>query len=247
MENPFGGKIHYRDETPSTMADAAAGISSGCTAGDLFMAGHQTAGRGRIPGRIWADKPGDSLLFTLVLPPVPVPGTGFPLSLTAGLALADTLKTRFGLEPLIKWPNDVYLDRKKFSGILVESSGEFSLLGMGVNLNQEDFPGDLGGRAVSLKMITGRRTEPEDFLAVLLPELKGCLDQISGTGGEHLRLRMEKLLFDRGCRVRVLSGHPDRGQYNPGIIRGVSPDGALLLTGDDGNPFSLYSGEVLHS
>lgn len=227
------------------MADAVAGIADGAVSGDIFMAGHQTAGRGRLPGRVWDDRPDNSLLVTLVLPAVPLPSETFPLSLTAGLAVARTLESHDGLGPRIKWPNDVYVAGRKISGILVESTGAFTLLGLGVNLNQDFFPPELERRAVSLKMVSGRETDPRDWLGALLPVLKGYIDREIAGDRVSLREEMNALLLGRGERVRFLAGHPDQGDLRNGILRGISEEGALLL--EEGERLqTLYSGEILY-
>ncbi|PWM55513.1 MAG: biotin--[acetyl-CoA-carboxylase] ligase [Subdoligranulum variabile] len=95
----------------------------------------QTAGRGRL-GRAWAGAPGQALYCTVVLKtPLAQPGT---LPLFASLAVADTLRQRYGVQCQIKWPNDLLLNGKKIVGILCESAddGHALLVGVGINLAQ---------------------------------------------------------------------------------------------------------------
>src|SRR3954452_5580031 len=107
--------------------------------------------------------PGDALLMSVVLRRVdPL------LPLAAAVAVAETA----GDEALIKWPNDVWLDGRKVSGILLEGRPQegWTVLGIGLNVRTREFPGELREIATSLAL-AGIDTSAEDVLAELIPRL----------------------------------------------------------------------------
>ena len=138
----------------------------------------QTAGRGQ-GDHSWTSAPGENLTFTLVLkaPPLPPVSTSELLLLTRLVtrALREYLLSR-GVETRIKWPNDLYAGDRKIAGILIENILDgrqlrSSLIGIGLNLNQDRFPADLPN-PVSLRQLTGRRYDLAAELRALREEMK---------------------------------------------------------------------------
>ena len=121
----------------------------------VVQANHQEKGKGRL-GRSWQDQ-GNSLLFSILLKEKIEPERVPLLSLLAGASVVLTLE-HYGLTPLVKWPNDTLVSEKKISGILTEavSEGEdiFYIVGIGINLNQKGFEGELSQKATSLFLLT---------------------------------------------------------------------------------------------
>ena len=124
----------------------------------FVRADHQTAGKGRNQ-RIWQSEPGENLLFSLLIKDPDY----FPLyrsiSIITALSIAQVLKKQ-GIEAMIKWPNDVYVEGRKICGILLESvtrkSMECLIIGVGLNVNQCHFGDELIHPAVSMKLTCGR-------------------------------------------------------------------------------------------
>ena len=120
-ESPFwGAPIYYQAETDSTMLDAAFLVSRGTPSGTVVVAGFQHAGRGRYAERKWVSKPGDGLLFTLILDSEFLETALELTPLLVGLGVALYVEERARRPCLIKWPNDVLADGGKISGILCE-------------------------------------------------------------------------------------------------------------------------------
>jgi len=184
-------------------------------AGILVVANQQDAGRGRL-GRSWETQAGQNLLFSLVLTPSVIPQLAPVCVLAWAAAMAEVLDCQ------VKWPNDlVTQDGKKLGGILAELSAEaervrFVVMGVGINVNQTDFPGL--PQASSLSKEVGR---PQDR-AALLGQLVKAIERV-GTDGqpslEPWRARSHTL----GRRVRV-------GDVE-GIAEGIREDGALIVGG----------------
>jgi BirA family biotin operon repressor/biotin-[acetyl-CoA-carboxylase] ligase len=111
--------LHRLGTVESTQLAAA-----GLPPGDVVVADHQTAGRGRL-GRRWEAPPGSGLFATFVLAPSPL------IVFAAGVAAAEAC----GEPVLLKWPNDLVLDDRKLGGILAEIRGGLALVGIGINLS----------------------------------------------------------------------------------------------------------------
>jgi len=133
--------VELLDTTTSTLDVAHRLASTGAPSGTLILANEQTAGRGR-EGKSWQSSAGAGLWLTLIERPKDTSGLGV-LSLRVGLVAAEALD-RFAAEPIrLKWPNDLYIDREKVAGILVEarwrqSVVEWVAIGLGVNVRVPD-------------------------------------------------------------------------------------------------------------
>jgi BirA family transcriptional regulator, biotin operon repressor / biotin---[acetyl-CoA-carboxylase] ligase len=238
LASPFGAPVLYRAETGSTMDDARLLAEAGYPHGTVVMAGSQSAGRGRLPGRAWVAVPGESLLFTVILHGA----FPFPVPLAAGLAVARALeRTQPDLgRAEIKWPNDVMIGGRKVSGILCESSGGSVRVGIGVNLNQPSFPPELNGKATSLLLETGARVEPAGILLVVLRELKAVL------AGPDADRELSRRLYRAGKTVAFREGDPETGPIVRGLLVGLSPAGALLIMPEgETESREFHSGELL--
>ena len=145
----------------------------------------QTAGRG-MRGNSWTSRPGDSLTFSILLRSDLLQGKQqFAVSELAAWAVLRTYASYMNDEQKsqlkVKWPNDIFYGDRKLSGILIEHSltgqrVDYSVIGIGMNINDESFPPELP-IAISLRMITGRNLEPMEVLirlheqlAILLPD-----------------------------------------------------------------------------
>src|SRR5215212_7967195 len=129
--------VELLESTTSTLDIAHRLAGEGARSGTLVIANEQTAGRGR-GGKSWQSAPGAGLWLTLIERPTDGSGLGV-LSLRVGLAAAEALY-RFAAEPIrLKWPNDLYVDRRKLAGVLVEArwreqSVEWVAVGIGINV-----------------------------------------------------------------------------------------------------------------
>lgn len=142
--------------------------------GAVAVAEEQTAGRGRL-GRRWEAPPRTSLLVSVVLRP-DVPTARLPeLSVVAGEAVAAALATT-GVVPSVKPPNDVLVDGRKVAGILAQAVDGRVVLGIGVNVNQDEAQLPEGVIATSIRIATGHEVERGPLLADLLVRLERSYD-----------------------------------------------------------------------
>lgn len=211
--------IHRYPTVDSTMRIAAT-----LPIGDIVIADEQTAGQGRH-GHSWYSAPGLGLYCSIVLAPAPL------LTLALGLAVAEALPTPTDL----RWPNDVMIADRKLAGILVQLSDGKAIAGIGINLNHDSFPPEL--EATSLKLVTGRDTNPDDLLDPLL----AAIDTYTKLPPDDiLRLFTQASSYAAGRRVTV--DLPD-GRIH-GATRGLNPDGYLIVRKDDGTDTLILAGGV---
>src|SRR6516164_3707961 len=159
----IGREIIVLEQTSSTndaiarvvSADGLPSISDGL----VLFAEHQTNGRGQRGNR-WESAAGKGLRIWAIE------------------AISDVIRTTFDVEPAIKLPNDVQLNGRKVSGVLVEMRAQdkalhLAVVGIGINVNQsrDDFPAELQDRAISLAMALGRQVDRQNFALALLRKL----------------------------------------------------------------------------
>jgi BirA family transcriptional regulator, biotin operon repressor / biotin---[acetyl-CoA-carboxylase] ligase len=259
----FAGKLHHFPTIGSTnlhAVEAAAG-EDGAPDGSVYIADEQTAGRGR-GGHTWHSVPGDGLYLSVLIRPNsanPIPlADALWISLSTGLAVQRAIQQTAGLDADIRWPNDLILNTKKVGGILVESAStpaqantpaylRFAVIGIGLNVNHEDFPPELAALATSLRREAGRSYARETLLANLLLALDDEIYALELELRGHLPASQSGLLdrftaastWVRGKRVRV----DEAGGYT-GATAGLDARGFLQVAGDDGRLHTVLSGGV---
>ena len=228
----IGWKVHYFETLPSTQDRAADLARKGAAQGTVVIAEEQTAGRGRL-GRQWHSPPAANLYATIILRPA-IPISEIPrLSLVAGVAVADAMDATAGGIAGLKWPNDVWLRRKKVGGILAQALIESAetnpivLLGIGINVNlrSEQIPEELRDRATSLLAETGAECDRRALAAKLFARLDMRYRQAQTSGFAALRAEWERYSVLSGRRVSVQDGV----SVHYGVVRGIEADGALVL------------------
>src|SRR4051812_5317341 len=121
----FGRSIEIRESTDSTNDDARNAAQAGAVDGHVVLADTQTKGRG-ARGRSWSSPAGSDLYLSIVTRSTLPLADVAPLTLAVGLAVAETVQSCLpaGRSAQIKWPNDVWVDRKKVAGILLEGASQ---------------------------------------------------------------------------------------------------------------------------
>jgi BirA family biotin operon repressor/biotin-[acetyl-CoA-carboxylase] ligase len=151
--------------------------------GAVAVANEQTAGRGRL-GRPWVAAPGTSLLCSVALRPPVEPARLPELSLLAGAACAGAIAAVTGLDPRVKFPNDVLLGERKVAGILAEAREGRVVLGIGINVNAAaaQLPADTDPPPTSLSLECKREIDRAELLVTLLEHLERHYDGWIATG-----------------------------------------------------------------
>jgi BirA family biotin operon repressor/biotin-[acetyl-CoA-carboxylase] ligase len=143
----------------------------------VVLAKEQTSGYGRKKNFWYSPRGG--LYFSVVLPPLKIENLEI-LNILSVFLLAKILKENFKLEPMVKLPNDLYLNGKKIAGVIIENviEGEkvkFSVMGIGLNTNIVEFPKDLQEKATSLKIELAKEVDNRKILKEILKTLKNLL------------------------------------------------------------------------
>ena len=179
LRGRFGQVYRYAEVASSTQRMLAGDDGEGAVA----VAEEQTEGRGRL-GRSWEAPAGTSVLVSILLIPA-VEAARLPeLSLVAGSAVAQAIVEETGIEPTMKFPNDVLVGGRKVAGILAESSEGRVVLGIGVNANQtrEQLPVDAQTEPTSLRLELGESVNRVQLLAAILFQLERAYDTWVATG-----------------------------------------------------------------
>ncbi len=228
--------IHWKETTGSTNADAHAGRH-----GDVFAADFQTAGRGRLDHK-WESTRGLNLMFSAVMDVSDMPpAEAATLPLVVGLAIAKSVESMFPSligRIAIKWPNDVLVDGRKLAGILCERNGDSVIAGVGLNVNQKEFPVELADRATSLAVLTGGEQSRDAVLRNVLEGLYAAHARWLDGGFGAMHAEFAELDDLKGREVAVLQTDSDVEPVS-GVCGGVQSDGTLLVGG-----VSVYAGEA---
>ncbi|HEY7956702.1 MAG TPA: biotin--[acetyl-CoA-carboxylase] ligase [Polyangia bacterium] len=231
----------------STNDEAARWAKEGAPAGAVVVADSQTRGRGRL-GRVWHSPPGESLYLSVVLRPRLVPSLVPPVTLAAGVAVAEAI-ARFEVEPALKWPNDVLASGRKAAGILTEMATaqgavEHLVIGIGVNLNGLAFPDELAAIATSLRRERGGAPiDRPAFAAALCERLEAWYEVFESGGAPAVAAGWRRFARFFGQRLTVAQG----GGTVSGVAEALEDDGALRLRADDGRLVRVIAGEVVAS
>jgi BirA family biotin operon repressor/biotin-[acetyl-CoA-carboxylase] ligase len=238
----FGNHILWYAEVSSTNDVAAVLAERGAEEGTVVIADMQTAGRGRH-GRAWASPVGAGLYLSAVLRPRE---TALPLlTLATGLAVAEAVHAATGLDPSVKWPNDIYLGARKVAGILAEAGSSAAViqhvvLGIGINVGAAAYPPDVAARATSLESELGRMVDRGLLAAECLAALAaryGSLQQ--GDTAVVIDAWRQRAASTFGRTVEWET----EGICHRGVAEGIDGDGALLVRTESG-PERVISGQV---
>ncbi len=236
---PASFRVERVEETASTNADLLERARAGAPAGLVRVAGHQTAGRGRL-GRTWQAPPGSALLCSVLLRPGLAVEDLHRCTQAVAVAAARACEAVAGVRPVLKWPNDLLVGHRKLAGVLAESvigaaGVEAVVVGIGCNVAVGALPADLADVATSLEAERGGAVSVDELLDRFLVEL-AAVDP--GTLADEYRRRLATL----GTRVRV--------QRPAGDLVGVAVDvrssGALVVRDDLGADHEVLAGDVTH-
>lgn len=241
----LGKPLHLEAEVTSTNDLAKDAARSGAPHGTTFVAETQSAGRGR-QGRTWLATRGESILVSVVLR-VACPPRRLPtLALACGLAARDAVAKATRTTPMVKWPNDVWLDGKKVAGVLVEGVIQGDkvsavIVGVGINVHTRVWDEAILPIATSVAMHAHAEGAPPDR-ATLLADLLAAIDHdvglVAARGIGLVHARLERYDALRGRRVRGDGDEPG------GVAEGIDLEGRLLVRRDDGSLARLSAGEV---
>ncbi len=232
--------IFWNTLIDSTMHEGIRLAEEGAPSGTVVGADEQTAGQGRF-GRTWHSRRDDGLYFTIVLR-LAIEGADIPVvTFALGLAVWEAIQQTAGIQCDLRWPNDLVIGHRKCAGILTQLHGKAIVSGIGINVNQGEFPPDVAGIATSLMIESGK---PQSREALLVSVLE-CIDR----NCELLIERGREAIFSLythassyACGRRVQVDLPDGTVA--GVTAGLTPLGYLRLRRDDGGEEIIVAGGV---
>ena len=244
----FGEKeksfYHYKN-TSSTMDRSRELALRGADSGCVFTAEKQSAGRGRN-GRTWVSRQGGLFFSVLERPNITI--TDYTLiSMMIQIAVVQSISSICGKQAFLRWPNDIYIDRRKIAGIITEISGEGDLVtwltcGIGVNINNP-VP---SGKATSCSEIKGQQISRREVLNKILKEIENVKKTFISTavysqGNSALAEKWNSLADCIGAKVAVFESVVNKDNIltgkilSRGVFQGIDPVGRCILKTENGN------------
>jgi BirA family transcriptional regulator, biotin operon repressor / biotin---[acetyl-CoA-carboxylase] ligase len=233
--DPF--RLLVRESAASTNDELRALAEGGAADGLVLLALEQTAGRGRR-GATWFSAAGESLACSILLRPDEPKALWPRLALAAGLSVAEAVET-LGPAAGIKWPNDVWIGRRKVAGILVEAGSDFAIVGIGLNVNTTAFPDEVADIATSLRLEIGMELPRQEVLAAVIHHFARRSRQIGADFDQLLHSIRERCVLT-GQRVSLGTSQGPR----QGRVEGIAPGGELLLRTETGVERLMQADEV---
>ena len=245
----IGKQRYHFAEIDSTNKKAKELAAAASMHGALITADTQTAGVGRR-GRSWSSESSCGIYMSLILQPDIETGQAPMLTLVAALAVAkavdECLKHCACKETVrIKWPNDIVMNAKKICGILTEMTLENNriasvVIGIGINVCNQDFPNEIAATASSLYLETGLQFEKEALLSSIWKQFECYYERFLQTRDlSLLKEEYETYLVNKGKKVTVLE---PKGAYT-GTAMGITNRGELLVD-TNGRIETVFGGEV---
>lgn len=236
-------KLFVFDEIDSTNSCAKTLAEADMPSGTAVVAEYQSTGRGRL-GRAWLAPKGMNLLFSVVIrPPLHRKLSGL-LTFYAATAAARAAEYVSENPVETKWPNDLLLNGKKFCGILTENSYQneqlrYSVIGVGMNVNQKEFPAEIAGRATSMSLETGKEFSREELFRNVMHEFDLLFSDVAE--GQFTGILDE---WNKRCRMfgKPVTVDQEGAQVSGTAVR-LQVDGSLLLATETGTT-AVYAGDV---
>lgn len=230
------------DTLDSTNKEAQRLLAQGAGINGLTLfARHQTDGRGQL-SRVWISGPGSHVAMSIIYLPEHLPISVLPnLSMKISLGIVNALTSIDpSLQPLIKWPNDIYAAGKKLCGVLIENalSGgkvQHSIIGIGMNVNEKEFPSAISN-AISLYQLTGSEYSPQQVALIIREHVMTMLN----VNSDDWKSDYDQYVFGKGNQFTFLS---EDTNFQAEVM-GVSMQGHLILKNSDDEIKHYASHEV---
>ncbi|SHE72384.1 BirA family transcriptional regulator, biotin operon repressor / biotin-[acetyl-CoA-carboxylase] ligase [Thermoanaerobacter uzonensis DSM 18761] len=244
LTTDFIGKNYIHKLVIDSTNNLAKEIASNVPDGTVIIAEEQTAGRGRL-GRSWISQKGCGIWMSIILKPNIQPQEAINLTQVAAISVVKAIEEVFHVESKIKWPNDIILNNKKVCGILTEMSSEidkinYVIIGIGVNVNCDNFPEELKGKATSLYLETNSKVDRKKLTASILNNLEFYYNAYLQKGFVYIRPICIEKSITIGRQIKVIA--------NEGEIEGkavtIDNNGSLVVETKEGKRLSIMSGDV---
>lgn len=229
----MGRKVHYLPTCHSTNDFALKLLQNSVVKnGTIVISDFQSKGRGQR-GNGWESQSGVNLLLSLILRPVSLPAhQQFRINILISNAIVTAIKDFLAIDVKIKWPNDIFYKQEKLAGVLIESMIQgnqlaYSIIGMGINVNQELFDTN---RAISLKTVKRVEIDRVGLVESIIEKFEENFHPADETHLKNQKLQYMENLFAFN-EWRSFEDHTGRFQ---GRIKGVTDLGEILIEREKG-------------
>jgi len=243
----IGKNIRYFQHTPSTNSVGKQICSEGDPKklhGTVIIAEEQTGGVGRM-GRAWISPAGGIWITIVLKPQVPIDHI-FMITMAGSIAVARAIRKEFDLGALIKWPNDIFIGKKKVGGLLLEMSAEsdtlhYCLVGIGIDVNNpvKDFTLDLQRDITSISAELGHEIDRASFLARILREFENRYQLVESGEYESITQEWKSLSATLESRVQIRTL---KNSFEGEAID-IDEYGALIVRKDNGKLERVIAGD----
>jgi len=236
-----GRNIYHFETLPSTNLFARELIAKKTREGTVVVSDIQTEGRGR-KSRVWFSPEG-GLWFSVILYPNISPQRGMMLTMATSVSVAQGIREITGLNPVIRWPNDLLIGGRKVCGVLTELDAKkdkinFAVIGVGINVNNE-LERSLHGKATTLSKEFGSKVSTAKLLRSILKNLDMNYIRLSEGDHDFIRRQWVSMSDIINKEIRVI----DDDSTIQGMVSRVDEDGCLVLETKKG-VFRVLSGDV---
>lgn len=241
----LGDSIYYFKSIDSTNNYAKKLALEGAVEGTMVLSDEQVGGRGRL-GRTWISPSGTSIYMSMILRPTIEPNEAAKITEITAAAVANAVSGVTNIEAGIKWPNDIILDNKKICGILTEMNAELNninyvIVGIGINVNMDEFPDEISNVATSIKNVLGREVSRKDIVINIVREFEKLYYDFVNTGSlkktvdicKNKSVTLGKIVRIINKRETIIAEAID-----------ITEDGELVIKKEDGEIINVISGEV---
>ena len=235
LQRKLGQPFRYFQRVASTSDVAKAWLLEGAPAGAVVIADEQLSGRGRR-GRVWRTPPNAALALSVILHPLAARIAR--VNMIGALSVYDLVAQVSCEETGIKWPNDIQVQGKKISGILVENvwmQAELrgAVLGIGVNVRVDFNQTDLRETAISLEDLVDRPLQRAELIRLLLERIEYWYERID-----------DVIVYDTWKSRLNMLGRPIMLGGRAGRALDVTEDGALLVEDHLGDLREIRAGDA---
>lgn len=245
QNNKLGNDIYYFKTIDSTNNYGKKLALDGALEGTIVLSDEQTGGRGRL-GRAWVSPPGTSISMSIILRPTIYPNEAAKITEITAAAVANAISRVTKLKTGIKWPNDIIINSKKVCGILTEMSAEINsinyvIVGMGINVNINEFPDEINNVATSLKKELNMEISRKELVINIVNEFEKLYYDFINTGdlSKTVEICKEKSVI-LGKMIKIIN----RNEIIIAKAIDIDENGELIIKKDDGEIINIISGEI---
>jgi len=240
--NIIGKNVVYFETIDSTNSYGKKLVNENAADGTVIVADIQTSGRGR-KNRSWLSHSG-GLWFSIILYPNIPPQNGMLVTMAISVSIAQAIKETIGIEPIIKWPNDLIINGKKVCGVLTEIDAEmdrinYSVVGVGINVNNE-INDEIKDIATSLSLENKSRVSRVDLLRNILKKFDENYQYLTSDNHKIIRDLWHSFSDIIGKKIQVAG----EKEIFEGVVSDIDDSGCLILETDVGK-VRVITGDII--